>query len=68
MGLKIFADQVRHRQLPECTAQSPKDSKRGAFETARDVRMLKDLRGVDLAQVISVSGHGRDLPSVPPAQ
>ena len=61
MGLEIFVDQARCWKLPECTAQSPKDSKRGAFETARDVRMLEDLRGVDLVQPIPVSGYGEGL-------
>ena len=58
MGLEIFVDQARHWQLPECTAESPEDSERGAFETTRDVRMLKDLRRI---QTISVSGHREGL-------
>ena len=57
MSLEILVDQATRWQLPICTTESPKDSKRGAFEIARDVRMLKDLQGVDLVQAIPVPGH-----------
>jgi len=49
LHLGIFVDQARPRQPPECTTLSPKRCKCSTFEIARDDRVLKDLRGVNLA-------------------
>ena len=58
MHLEIFVDQARPWQPPECSAYRSKYGKRRGFEVARDVRVLKDLQGIDLARTHELRNTG----------